>query len=159
MTELLLTLLICLAIIVWLSVPIIASIKKIKTKKTEGKEPSSKNPKKQIILDKINNLENEEPNLQLDHIKQLISLHKIDEAEEKLNEFMLHYKEFNNLKTDLTDINDKLGSLTNKLADGDINSEAYTKASDTLEQKKKNVEEKMWKLRNTLFKDSYEKPF
>lgn len=158
MTESLLTLLIYLAIIVWLLV-IIASIQKRKTKKKDGKEPSSKNPKKQIILDKINNLENEESNLQLDHVKQLISFHKIDEAEEKLNEFMLHYKEFNNLKTDLTNINDKLGSLTNKLADGDINSEAYTKASDTLEQKKKNVEEKMWKLRNTLFKDSYEKPF
>jgi len=154
MTESLLTLLIFLAIIVWLSVPIIASIKKRKAKKTEGKDS-----KKQIILDKINNLENEEPNLQLDHIKQLLSTHNISVAEEKLNEFLEHYEEFNNLKTDLTDINDKLGSLTNKLADGDINSEAYTKASDTLEQKKKDVEEKMWKLRNTLFKDSYEKPF
>jgi hypothetical protein len=53
----------------------------------------------------------------------------------------------------------KIRQLTDRLADGKIDSEAYKRASNDLEQQKSELEEKIWKLRNDLFKDDYEKPF
>ena len=53
----------------------------------------------------------------------------------------------------------KTTNLTSRVADGEVDSESYKRALDDLESQKKELEEKIWKIRNELYKDDYEKPF
>lgn len=68
-------------------------------------------------------------------------------------------EKYNILKENLKTVNNKIKTLTDKLTNGEISSQAFTKANDNLEKDKKEIEEELWKLRNELFKDDYEKPF
>jgi hypothetical protein len=78
---------------------------------------------------------------------------------EQGNENQKPIERFNSLKNELIIVNKKIDSLTDKLTKGEISSDAFTKANDNLERKRKEIEEKLWKLRNMLFKEEYEKPF
>lgn len=115
--------------------------------------------KKTDINEKIKYYKNQEPNLQLDFIRNLVKKNELKKANEKLNELITNYNEFKRLNNKIVNIDDSIESLTEKLANGKLSSEAYTKANENLEQKRKNIEEKIWRLKNSLFKDEYEKPF
>lgn len=135
---------------------------------TENMKPSPANEKdegkvigkkKRVILDKINELVCEETDIQVDYIKQLLNKDQVDKAEKIINELENDYEEFEQNKKELGEIKNKTKRLTDRLADGEIDSESYKRASDDLEKQEKELEEKLWKLKNKLFKDEYEKPF
>ena len=69
------------------------------------------------------------------------------------------YNEFNKLKEELKEISLKVDSLAQRLSSGDLTSDAFKRARLNLEREKKDFEEKFWRLRNSLFKEEYEKPF
>lgn len=68
-------------------------------------------------------------------------------------------EKYDSLKEKLKIVNDKIRTLTDKLIKDTISGDAYKTAIDNLEKEKKEIEEELWKLRNILFKDDYEKPF
>lgn len=124
---------------------------------SDGKsEKENKMQKIQSFLDKMIH---KEPNVKVEDIKELIKENKIELAEEKLNELIDIYDEFEQLKKRIDGVKLKANKLTGRLANGEIDKESYNKARSDLEGQKKEIEEKLWKLRNKLFKDDYEKPF
>lgn len=115
--------------------------------------------KKTMIINKLNALLDKEQDLQVDEIKNLINNNQIENAENKLDKIINKYNNYQKTNDELKNVKEKISSLTNRVADGDLSSEAFSMAHSELERKKKEIEEKLWKLRNKLFKDDYEKPF
>jgi uncharacterized membrane protein len=115
---------------------------------------------------RIDLLQSKYPSIDLNGIKQLFTsyddrgleynrqkaIELLEEIEEKVNEF-------ENIQEDIHSIKIKINKLTERLAEGDIDSDSYTRALNDLESLKKSKEEELWKKRNKLFKDDYEKPF
>mgnify|MGYP006306618703 CR=1 FL=1 len=115
--------------------------------------------KKTRIINKLNALLDKEQDLQVDEIKNLINNNQVENAENKLDKIIIKYNNYQKTNDELKNVKEKISSLTNRVADGDLSSEAFSMAHSELERKKKEIEEKLWKLRNKLFKDDYEKPF
>lgn len=113
----------------------------------------------QETIERMNKLTHKEPKINIDDIKELMSKKQIDEAEIELNRLENQYKEYTKINIKLRDIKIKIESLTDKLADGTIDSKAYNRALTELEKKQKAIIENLWKLKNILFKQDYEKPF
>jgi glutamyl-tRNA reductase len=107
----------------------------------------------------MDKLIDEDSKMKIDDIKKLINEKRIDEADSTLNKIEKKYEEFKRNYSKLEDINNMIESLTNRVANGELTSNAFEKARDDLDRKKKEIEEELWKLRNKLFKDDYEKPF
>jgi hypothetical protein len=100
--------------------------------------------------------------INLDEIDDLIKSRekdKLQKAKKLLEEKEQQYTKYLLLQDDLKNIRFKINNLTRRLADGDLDSEAYNRALNDLENQQKDYEEKIWKLQNKLFKDEYEKPF
>lgn len=108
---------------------------------------------------RLNSLRSHNKDIDLTNIEKKLSNGELDEAERLLDEKEQHLDKFNTLSKDLTSLKTKIRKLTDRVADGELDSEAYKRALDDLEVQKKEIEEKIWKLRNELFKDDYEKPF
>jgi succinate dehydrogenase/fumarate reductase flavoprotein subunit len=83
----------------------------------------------------------------------------IKKAEVLLSQRKKEYEHYIKTENDLKETNARITNLTRRLADGNIDSEAYKRARDDLEQEKKKLEEGLWKLRSILFKEDYEKPY
>lgn len=107
----------------------------------------------QFQLTSIDNNDNE----QLDRSKNVNQ--QSNDSKETTETNQTSEERYNSLKEILKTVNEKIKSLTDKLANGEISSQAFTKANDNLEREKKELEEELWNLRNELFKDDYEKPF
>jgi len=94
--------------------------------------------------------------ISLDHL--YVSQRK--KAKEILDNVEERYAEFEELQQDLKNIKIKTNRLTDRLANGGLDSESYKRALDDLEKARKEKEERLWNLRSKLFKeDDYEKPF
>jgi len=114
--------------------------------------------RKNSIIDKIDYLE-KESNLQVDDIKQLIDNGQIRKAERYLITLERKYNEFQEITSKIKFIKTKSLKLSNRLVDGELDSESYKRAANDLDKQKKSIEEQIWKIRNKLFKENYEKPF
>jgi len=70
------------------------------------------------------------------------------------------YEDFIQIQEGIRDIKNKTKKLTDRLADGELDSDSYKRALDDLEKSLMLKEEKLWMLKNKLFNESdYEKPF
>lgn len=150
-----------------------STLNQIKKQDLDSKSEFSKSPynsSEQIVWskerEKINEIRKELK--QLKEKYPLLNDNNIDEALESLNikhgEDILKYiknkiNEFEESKKDLSNLQQKIRRLTDRLADGELDSEAYKRASNDLEIQKSDLEEHLWKLRNELFNENYEKPF
>jgi chromosome segregation ATPase len=92
-------------------------------------------------------------------IEKKLSNGETAEAERLLTKREQKFETFSKLSDELDSVKLKIRKLTDRVADGELDSEAYKRALDDFEAQKKEVEERLWKLRNELFKDDYEKPF
>lgn len=109
------------------------------------------------ILEKIKQLKQE--NIETEEITRLLNEKKYEEAKKKIDVFESLIEKYNELKKRLGEINLKMSSLTDRVADGKLSSTAFEKAHEDLERNRKQIEEQIWSIRNELFKDEYEKPF
>jgi hypothetical protein len=122
--------------------------------------------KEKNIFDKITiNLQvfrKQHPTLNMRDIEDLLKTtddQSIKKAEILLSQRKKDYEHYIKTENNLKETNARINNLTKRLADGNIDSDAYKTARDDLEQEKKRLEEELWKLRSILFKDEYEKPF
>jgi len=76
----------------------------------------------------------------------------LSEREHSLDRYGVLYNE-------LGDIRSKIMKLTDRIADGELDSETYKRALNDLEMQQRESEEDLWTLRSDLFKEEYEKPF
>lgn len=111
------------------------------------------------LRDRLTNLQSKNADILIDDIEKKISNGKIKEASRLLDEREKSFNKFSTLSEELQNVKSKIRKLTDRVADGELDSEAYKRALDDFEAQKKEVEEQLWKLRNKLFKDDYEKPF
>jgi len=111
------------------------------------------------LRDRLTNLQSKNADILVDDIEKKISNGKTKEASRLLDEREKSFNKFSMLSEDLQNVKSKIRKLTDRVADGELDSEAYKRALDDFEVQKKEVEEQLWKLRNKLFKDDYEKPF
>lgn len=123
------------------------------------KKDKNRRERKKILNNKINELLELDLRFQIVNVKKLIDNNQLDEAEKKLEETLIRFENYNKLRDELENINDNIGYLTKRFAENKLDSKSYNRALDELERKKKENEERMWKLRNELFKEDYEKPF
>jgi lycopene cyclase domain-containing protein len=84
---------------------------------------------------------------------------QLKKAEELLETIENQYAEYERLQKELKDNKIKTNRLTDRLANGELDSESYKRALDDLDSSRKEKEERLWTLRNKLFKEDYEKPF
>jgi len=103
------------------------------------------------------------PSIMLDDIEKLIGnnddMASLKKANKLMNKRKSLLKKFLGLKGGLEKLNEKIEKLTEKFSKGEGDSDAFKIAHDDLEREKKEIEEELWKLRNKLFKEEYEKPF
>lgn len=132
-----------------------------KHKTSQRKQESKKVvDKKQSPLQKqLLSFSEKHTNIDLSKIKRLIEQNKFSEAKDLFDEMKKQYDQFELYTSDLNEVKEKIKSITAKVANGDLDSEAFNKAHNELSKEQRNIEEKMWKIRNKLFKDEYEKPF
>jgi len=81
------------------------------------------------------------------------------DAEALLHKKEKQYESYTDLQRQLEELKAKITRLTVRVAEGEVDSDSYKRALDDLESQKRTLEEELWKLRNKLFKDEYEKPF
>lgn len=112
-----------------------------------------------ILKRKIQELKEKNSSVDFDEIDLLIKINEFKKAEKSIIKIESDLNDFEINKESLRDAGSKLRQLTDRLANGELDSESYKRAADDLEEQRKDIEEKLWKLRNKLFKDEYEKPF
>jgi len=112
-----------------------------------------------LLKKKRDELKKENPLLNLTDLNSFLEKNDYESAEKCIDQLEKELDEFKDKQESLKKVSIKLRKLTDRLADGELDSESYKRAANDLEQHKKNLEEKLWKLRNKLFKDEYEKPF
>lgn len=113
---------------------------------------------------RLRKLINKDSSLILDDVEKLLNKgfftkESLKEAENLLNEKEKNYDSYTKLKKEFYNLKNKMILLTDRVAEGEVDSESYKRAADDLDSQMKVLEEKLWKLRNKLFKDDYEKPF
>ncbi len=118
------------------------------------------------ITDKIEKIEGEVSSLEeresmidkrpiIDAIKNM----DIDKAENLLNELKNKYEVYNESLEEIKSLDDKKTSLAEQLADEKIDLETYKDASESITQKKAEIEEELNNLRQDVIYEDYEKPF
>lgn len=107
----------------------------------------------------LNNFIQNKQDIHISDIKKLIKEKRILEAENLLNVRKDTYYNYIKNKKNQQNIQQKIQSLTEKISGGEISSKAFERAREDLDKEMKENEEKIWKLKNKLFKDEYEKPF
>ena len=112
-----------------------------------------------ILYSRLNSIKSENPNVIVNDIQILLDKNNVMEAEKLLKTREEQLNKFNNSKTYLEDLNNKINRLSVRLAEGDIDSDTYTRAYNDLESQKKDHEEQIFNIRRNLFKEEYEKPF
>lgn len=112
-----------------------------------------------LLKKKRDEIKKENPLLNLTDLNSSLEKNDYASAEKCINQLEHDLEEFKDKQKSLKEVSVKLRRLTDRLADGELDSESYKRAANDLEQHKKDLEEKLWKLRNKLFKDEYEKPF
>ena len=111
------------------------------------------------VLDEFNNLKNKSHQIKIDDIDRLFKDNELEEALTLIKKRTKEYDKFQKHKTEIKDIQQSINELTTRVANGKLSSDAFSTANTNLERKKRDLEEQLWKLRNKLFKDEYEKPF
>ena len=113
----------------------------------------------ELIEEGIKKLLDLNSNIFINDIKKCISNNKPQKAFELLEDREKEYHKLLEFEEELKDIKEKIKGLTNRVSNGDLSSEAFTTAHNGLEREQKEIEESLWKLKNKIFKDKYEKPF
>lgn len=127
-----------------------------KEKKTILKESDILQERMEKLLQKNENLDFSEVTLLRDHP----DASQRKKASKLLSNIEKELDEFNQIQKDIEDIKTKSKRLTDRLANGELDSESYKRALDDLEKYRKAKEERLWALRAKLFTESdYEKPF
>jgi len=133
------------------------------TKKVQNghKQTSVKASSRELagIKERIGSLKSKNNDILLEDIEKKLLTGDVNSAENLLTERERSFNSFLELSNELDVVKLKIRKLTDRLADGELDSESYKRASDDFEKQEKEIEEKLWKLRNKLFKDEYEKPF
>jgi uncharacterized membrane protein YgaE (UPF0421/DUF939 family) len=134
----------------------IASEKQVDERSKYEKEKSELNYQVERLRRKNENLD----------LSEIISLLDHPDASQRtrakllLNAIEREFSEFEKILEEINEVKLKSSRLTDRLANGDLDSEPYKRALDDLEKSRKEKEERLWKLRSKLFKESeYEKPF
>lgn len=112
-----------------------------------------------LLKKKRDELKKKNPLLNLIELNLFLEKNDYASAEKCIDQLEYDLEKFKDKQESLKEVSVKLRRLTDRLADGELDSESYKRAANDLEQHKKNLEEKLWKFRNKLFKDEYEKPF
>ena len=112
-----------------------------------------------ISEENINLLLSENSSICVSDIRKLLNEERFDKAFKLYEQRKNDYKKYVELEKELELIKNKIKGLTEKISIGDLTSDAFTKANENLNLEKKEVEEQLWKLKNKIFKDKYEKPF
>ena len=108
---------------------------------------------------RVNELVKERADFFVDDIKAQLSKGDFDKAEQLLGERRRDYERYLELGRSLKDVEEQTTRLSVRLANGELTSDAYERASDALERKKKDIDEEMWKIQRKIFREKYEKPF
>ena len=140
----------------------------LETNFTIGKLKSSLfNRKKEVIIRKIREIDKEFLNIRDSIFKEEYNTQTFGKIEKKL----LHiesiikkkegkFKEYQRIMNELKTINEDKRKLSMKLAeDSNMDESTYKLAMDILEEKEKDKSNELWKIKEILFKEEYEKPF
>jgi len=123
------------------------------------RKPSKAEEKYDSIMDRVNEFVKERSDLFVDDIKVQLSKGDFDKAEQLLDERKRDYERYLELGRSLKDVGEQTTMLSTRLAKGELTSDAYERARDDLESRKKDIDEELWKIQRKIFREKYEKPF
>ncbi len=126
--------------------------------KKEGKEVAIYTTKEEI-RERIGGLKDEENMLDVREIEIALKDDEIERAGKLLEDLEENYQEYKNTIQRLEEIDGKLADLSEKLASGEIDSEDFKDAKESLKNRKYDLEEKLNSLRKEVIYEDYEKPF
>jgi hypothetical protein len=131
-------------------------IKKINEK---NRVKTEKQSSLDTVNEGINNLLIKNKEINVEDIKTALINDNLAEALDLLKNKQTSYDNFIKLQEESKEVDLKIKKLTKRVADGELDSDAFKQARDDLEIERKEIEEKLWKIRNKLFRETYEKPF
>ena len=120
---------------------------------------SSDTERKEKLESEMENLREEEDMIDTREIEKAMENDDLDRAEEELEELKEKYQEYKETIEELENLDDRLSSLSKKLADDEIDSQIYKDAKKGIESEKFELEEKVEELRKDVIHEDYEKPF
>ncbi len=124
--------------------------------------PSGKNinsEKIDRIRNEIKSLKEKEGMIDTRKVEGALQENKLEKAEEFLEALKRKYHEYENILEELKMLDERITSLSNKLADGEIGPDTFKDAKVGIENRKYHLENKLEKLRNEIIYEDYEKPF
>lgn len=111
------------------------------------------------IIEEIDSLEEEEQMIDTRAIESALEDGEVDKAQRLLKELKEDYEEYKETLNELEELDKRMDKLSKRLADGEIDSEAFKSAKESVENKRYDLEEKLNKLREEVIHEDYEKPF
>ncbi len=135
--------------------------KEVKTMDKDEKEDEvEKDYKtKRQIKKKIELLTNQEDMLDVKRIETSLEEDQIEKAGELLRELEVKFENYQKMLDRLRDLDDRKSSLAERLAEGEIDHEAYKSAVQSIDGKKAGIEEELNDLRREVIYEDYQKPF
>ena len=123
------------------------------------KDRKNEKQKSGRFMVRVNELAEKRSDLFVDDIKAQFSKGDFVKAEQLLAERKRDYERYLELGKGLREVEERTTKLSIRLAEGDLTSDAYERARDDLESRKKDIDEELWKIRRKIFREKYEKPF
>jgi len=111
------------------------------------------------IEDEINTIKKEEEMIDIRNIESFLDDGEVEKAERELEELKQSYEEYKETIGGLEKLDNRIASLSNRLADGEIDAEVFRDAKEGIDQQKYELENKLKELRREIIHEDYEKPF
>lgn len=134
----------------------ISKSKKITTASTE------ENLSKSVIWKRINDLKQINERVFIADIEKILEENSESskiEANKLLTQREQSLNHYQSTFADISNIRSKIMKLTDRIAEGELDSETYKRALNDLETQLRESEATLWDLRSELFREEYEKPF
>jgi len=114
------------------------------------------------LWERLSMLKDQNTSLFLADIETLLGENDIESKEKAaklLTERENSFDKYQAIYSEIGDIRSKIMKLTDRIANGQLDSETYKRALNDLETQQRESEESLWRFRSDLFKEEYEKPF
>jgi len=111
------------------------------------------------MIDKLRSLKSEENMINIHPVEQALRQRDLDRAEELTSKLIDDYEEYMDIIKKLENLDEKISSLSKKLADDEIDMETFKDAKRGIEYEKHRLEEDLNKLRKEVIYEDYQKPF
>ena len=120
------------------------------------------NLSKTVLKQRINELKQINERVFVSDIENILendSMESKKEADRIITQREKSLNHYQSIFGDIHDIRSKIMKLTDRIAEGELDSETYKRALNDLETQLRESEEALWDLRSELFREEYEKPF